>query len=831
MKKTLLYISLFFIGISLFGFKKPDAIKTMNPPNPPKPNVIVIMCDDLGYADVGFNGSTEIPTPNIDRIANEGIKFTNGHVTYSVCGPSRAGFITGRYSQRFGHERNPVYKPTGANRPGLPLDENTIAETLPANYNTGIIGKWHLGAQLDNHPLNRGFDEFYGHIGGGHRYLPDETDNGNSVWSHSDSYSINTENDSYKTWIMDNFNHINPNTMGSGTYLTDFFSDEAVSFIQTHAADTDPFFLFLSYNAPHGPLQATQEYLNRFSSLSGNRKTYAAMISAVDDGVGDILAELADSGIDDDTVIFFLSDNGGKESHGADNSPLRGFKGATYEGGWRVPFAMRYPAVITTPSVYNKPVSSLDIFATTIELAEATQPANKPLDGVNLIPYVTGVNTQDPHPILYLRKFDGQNYAVIKDGFKLYSQLHNGIHKLYNLNNDIGETTNIYDDNLDIVDELTCEREQWTAQLIDPIFEGITTANLKVNASASPSDHLVNHNFELGDLTGWGSWNNEVTNEASNVNSGAWAGKLDRGSSNGAGMSQIIELKANTQYQIKFWAKSESPGTYNVTVKDNITNEKFLVDDFDTTNTYQQFVKTVNIGNTENIIKISIWWQNTPSNTPIYIDDVEVIEVGSSDDQLRLKTEGLEAMETGITYQARAIEIPLTAWLGPKTWEIINGTGSATIDSKGLITPTSGGTITLKVSTDTSSNTCTGISSKASAGASSKVSAATGIIFHEKELTIQSTLGVDSNIEDENSLFSINGSNIVEDEISLKSNHYLNDVSVSIFSLSGKLLFNKKYINLPENIYNYKLSNLQSGLYFIKINTPDKHQILKFIKK
>jgi arylsulfatase A-like enzyme len=264
------------------------------------PNLVVIMVDDMGYADVGFNGCEDIPTPNIDRIAHNGIHFTNAYVTFSVCSPSRAGFITGRYPQRFGYERNIQYRPDDPNM-GLSKDEMTLASCLnQVGYYSGLIGKWHLGAHPSNHPLNRGFDEFYGHLGGGHRYMPED------LTIHN-SYEINSEEESYRTWIMRNHDH-----EPIEKYLTDEFSDEAVDFIERNAGD--PFFLFLSYNAPHTPLQATEKYLSRFKHIQdGKRRIYAAMISAVDDGVGLLLDKLEEKGIEKNTLVFFLSDNGGPE--------------------------------------------------------------------------------------------------------------------------------------------------------------------------------------------------------------------------------------------------------------------------------------------------------------------------------------------------------------------------------------------------------------------------------------------------------------------------------------------------------------------------------------
>ena len=297
---------------------------------PDKPNLIVIMADDLGYADVGFNGCKDIPTPNIDKVANNGIRCTNGYVTYSVCSPSRAGFITGRYPQRFGYERNAQYKPGDPNM-GLPLDEDTIASSLgKVGYKSMVIGKWHLGAHPSLHPLKRGFDEFYGHLGGGHRYMPQEL-------TIKDSYKIETESESYRTWILRNNDPVKPTK-----YLTDEFNDEAVSFVKRHKDEN--FFLFLSYNALHTPLQATEKYLSRFDHIKDpKRKIYAAMVSAVDDGVGMLLDKLDELKLSDNTIVFFLSDNGGPENKNAsDNGTLRGGKGDAWEGGFRVPFAVQW---------------------------------------------------------------------------------------------------------------------------------------------------------------------------------------------------------------------------------------------------------------------------------------------------------------------------------------------------------------------------------------------------------------------------------------------------------------------------------------------------------
>lgn len=428
--------------------------------NAQKPNIIIILADDLGYADVGFNGCKDIPTPNIDRIAANGVKFTNGYVTYSVCGPSRAGLLTGRYPQRFGYERNPQYRPHDPNM-GLPKEEKTLAESLKkVGYTSGIIGKWHQGADISNHPLNRGFDEFFGHLGGGHQYFPENL-------TIKDSYAVdNDEGMSYKTWIMRNHEPIQ-----TKKYLTDEFSDEAVRFVERH--QKEPFFLYLAYNAPHSPLQATTAYLDRFPNILDNkRKTYAAMVSAVDDGVGRLLNQLESLHLDKNTLVYFLSDNGGPEqSNGSDNGLLREGKSSIYEGGYRVPFAMQWNGTVS-PGIYNNPVSSLDIFATISALSKSPVNKNSPLDGVNIIPFITGKNKGLPHEMIYLRKFDEKGYSVRYKDLKLVLKK-DSLPQLYDLKKDIGELNDIaklYPKEVKKLDDI---RKEWDSQLINPIFEGL----------------------------------------------------------------------------------------------------------------------------------------------------------------------------------------------------------------------------------------------------------------------------------------------------------------------------------------------------------------------
>ncbi len=427
-----------------------------------KPNLVVIMTDDMGYADVGFNGCKDIPTPHIDSVAANGVKFTSGYVAYSVCGPSRAAFMTGRYGQRFGFERNPQYRPDDENM-GLPFTEETMADVLKkAGYHGGVIGKWHLGATKKHHPLNRGFDEFYGHLGGGHQYFPDHL-------TIEDGYTAKSESESYRTWILRNHEPVEPRK-----YLTDEFSDEAVDFIVRNHGK--PFFLFLSYNAPHTPLQATEEYLSRFSHIEDKkRRTYAAMVSAVDDGVGRVLAALREQGIEDNTLVFFLSDNGGPTTKNAsNNAPLRGNKGDAWEGGFRVPFAAQWPAGFPKGAVYDHPVISLDIFATIAELSGAPVADERPLDGVNLTPFVNGEKSGPPHRGIFLRKFDQELRAVRSGNHKVVTFVKTGFTSLHDLSKDIGEKNNILQEKPEVRKELVSLWEEWNQPNIDPVFAGLS---------------------------------------------------------------------------------------------------------------------------------------------------------------------------------------------------------------------------------------------------------------------------------------------------------------------------------------------------------------------
>ena len=360
-----------------FGFITPHVKEIKKTTlNKNSPNLIIILADDLGYADVGFNGCKDIPTPNIDAIANNGVKFTNGYVTYPVCGPSRAGLLTGRYQDRFGFTTNPTIDPENE-KAGLPLEEEMISEALKkANYNSAIIGKWHMGTHPKFHPLKRGWDYFFGFLSGGHNYFPEKltlNDYSEVKWAYG----------WYSTRIMENYNRIDINN-----YLTDELSDAAVRYIKKQSKLDQQFMVYLSYNAPHGPLQATEKYLDRFPNIiDKKRKTYAAMVSAMDDGIGRVLNTLKERNIEENTIVVFLSDNGGPiHKNASKNDPLRGKKGDLYEGGVRVPFAMQWKGNIKKGIIYKNPISSMDIMASICDLNHV-KTKNK-LDGVNLIPFL-----------------------------------------------------------------------------------------------------------------------------------------------------------------------------------------------------------------------------------------------------------------------------------------------------------------------------------------------------------------------------------------------------------------------------------------------------------
>ena len=416
---------------------------------PAHPNILVILADDLGYADVGFQGCKDIPTPNLDKLATRSVRCTSGYVTHPFCSPTRAGLLTGRYQQRFGHENNPMWLPedTGA---GLPLSQTTLPQVLKtAGYKTGAIGKWHLGAHPQFHPNQRGFDEYFGFLGGGHIYLPGG--------KGGEEYNIPMDRNGTKEPLAG--------------YMTEVLGREAGAFMQRHRSE--PWFLYLAFNAPHTPLQATPALLERVKHIDDEtRRGYAALVVGLDDAVGATMQALRESGQEENTVVFFFSDNGGPISvtHSS-NAPLRGAKGAVFEGGMRVPFLVSWPGKLPQGRDYAQPVSSLDVFPTAAALAGAKVPGSVALDGTNVLPFLTGEAAGAPHERLFWRTGGGAAWAAREGRYKLVRHA-NETDQLFDLEADVAESKDLRAEKPEVAAQLSARLDAWNAQLIPPVFEG-----------------------------------------------------------------------------------------------------------------------------------------------------------------------------------------------------------------------------------------------------------------------------------------------------------------------------------------------------------------------
>ncbi len=426
------------------------------------PNIILILTDDQGWADVGFNGSTDIPTPNLDRLASQGTIFPNGYVSHPYCSPSRAGLLTGRYQARFGHDCNMPYHGNNDETVGTPLSEVMISEALKEQgYRTAAIGKWHVGDHPDLRPPAQGFDHWFGFAGGGTNY-----------WGKPDT-ELKTI---YRNSIAVDTTEL--------TYLTDNFTDEAVSFINKGQQDK-PFFIYLAYNAPHAPDHATARYLEQTKHIEyGGRSIYAAMINAVDAGAGKIDSTLIANGMKENTIVVFLSDNGGRGEY-ADNRPFRGYKGMLFEGGIKVPFFITWPAGLPAENTYAEVVSALDLFPTFLQAAGGEQANHQLLDGKSLIPFLHGKESAGPHDQLFWRAVGGWEYAVRDGDFKLCKDARKEEMMLFNLKADPYERNNIAEDEPEILARLITAYETWDAKNIphgweDPHIEGSLKAERKM---------------------------------------------------------------------------------------------------------------------------------------------------------------------------------------------------------------------------------------------------------------------------------------------------------------------------------------------------------------
>lgn len=422
-------------------------LKAQNREATDKPNFIIILADDLGYGDLGITGSKQIKTPHIDQLAKSGIRFTQGYVSSAVCSPSRAGLLTGKHQVEFGYDNNLAanqkgFDPTYA---GLPVDQPTIARRLkPLGYTTGLIGKWHLGYQPQFHPLKRGFDQHWGYIAGGHDYFTSEPDG-----------------KGYLAPIQSNYKTPQPIS-----YLTDDKGDECVDFIKRNKQA--PFFLFASFNAPHTPMQALEEDLLLYSHIEDeNRRTYAAMVHRLDVNVGKIMQSLEDEGLSKNTIVVFLSDNGGPTDVNASiNAPFNGQKGILLEGGIRVPLIINWPGQLTAGKVYEKAVSALDLAPTFFTLAGGKMEANV-FTGVNLMPYLTNKIRDVPHDALLWRFTISA--AIVQGDWKLV-RIPDRLPMLYHLPTDESEQKDVSLQNLEKTRALLQILGNWDVNLPHPLF-------------------------------------------------------------------------------------------------------------------------------------------------------------------------------------------------------------------------------------------------------------------------------------------------------------------------------------------------------------------------
>jgi arylsulfatase A-like enzyme len=420
-----------------------------------KPNIILLFSDDAGYADFGFQGSKDLKTPNLDKLAKSGVIFKQGYVTDAVCGPSRAGLLTGKYQQRFGYEEINVVgfmsKNSGLDGEdmGLPLDQVTMADYLKQQgYKTALYGKWHQGDADRYHPMKRGFDEFYGFRGGDRSYF---------------AYPEGQPTEDHKDKKMESGfgNFEEPNG-----YATDIFAEKAIDFIERNKEN--PFFIMLSFNAVHTPLDSKQEDLDKFPNLTGNRKELAAMTLALDRACGNVIKKLKALGLEENTIIVFTNDNGGPSDKNASiNSPLSGTKSNHLEGGIRVPFVMSWPKHINKNSTYNYPVSTFDLLPTFFAAAGGDTKELKDIDGVNLIPYIQGENKERPHQTLFWKK---ETRVAYRDGDLKLIRFPDRPAMLFDISKDIAEEHNLANKYPDIVKKMYKEIFAWELTLERPLW-------------------------------------------------------------------------------------------------------------------------------------------------------------------------------------------------------------------------------------------------------------------------------------------------------------------------------------------------------------------------
>ena len=445
-----------------------DVFGALKPSN--KPNIIVILSDDLGYGELGCYGGKDAPTPNLDAMAKNGVRFTSGYVTCPVCSQTRAGLLTGKYQHRFGHENN-IGQSWEIEHPelmGLPIEEQTIADRLKAvGYRTACIGKWHLGSHENFHPQKRGFDEFFGFLEGGRAYLPDDHPS-NFYFKSSPPFAPVHFKESGKSPLLRGHEVVHEQE-----YLTDAFTREALRFIDANAEQ--PFFLYLAYNAVHTPITPCPRWEARLGHIENPvRRAIASMTASMDENIGKLRDHLRERVIAENTLLIFLSDNGGSPggnhtlhdpscANYSLNTPLRGFKGECWEGGIRVPYLAEWPSKISAGMTFNEPVSSMDIVPTA--LAAAGAPAAEQTDGVDLMSFLNSVNVAVPHPVLFWRFHTYK--AVRKGSMKLVKHL-NQADQLLDLSEDPSESKNLASERPELLAQLQADLDDWERKMSPP---------------------------------------------------------------------------------------------------------------------------------------------------------------------------------------------------------------------------------------------------------------------------------------------------------------------------------------------------------------------------
>ena len=429
-----------------------------------KPNILIFYVDDMGYGQLQCYGNKEIPTPNISALAASGVRFTQGYVSAPLCSPSRAGLMSGHYQERFAHDNNSLIDEQ-------PLPYPTLAERLKKlGYDSSAVGKWHLGAIPGQRPAERGFSEFYGTLGNPGSYFKPK-------------------------FFIDS--RISPDTIKMekpGFYTTDAYTDRSVEWITKH--HDKPWFLYLAYNAVHSPHEATKKYLDRFPDIKDQKlRVITAMFSALDDGVGRVMKTLKDTGQDKNTLVFFISDNGSPYRDAGMNGPLRGYKWETWEGGIRVPFMMSWPGKLPAGVTYDQAVINLDVMPTVVVAAGGKVDPAWGLDGVDLMPYITGKNNGRPNPELDWR-LDGRWAARVLDLKLVHMPATEDLHKparanitppeLYDLSKDIGETHNLANSNPEDVQRLKAQWDAWNSKMAPaPPYEPQHKSNKNKKAANS----------------------------------------------------------------------------------------------------------------------------------------------------------------------------------------------------------------------------------------------------------------------------------------------------------------------------------------------------------